>query len=652
MDLVDPVTTLPGIGGTTATKLAVLGISTVFDLLYHLPFRYEDRSIVTPSNKIQVGDTITITGILSSVKNITTKSGRRMQVATLTDDFGKINVAWFNQVYLARTFANPVEITLYGKVEFFGSKPTLFSPQYEMGRSVGIVPIYHETAGLTSKFLRLKIRHVLDQLKFDDFLPADINLPIWRQCLEQIHFPDKLETVNEVKKRLALDELLLLQLRTLVHRNQWRKTRLAHKLAINIAEIESFIAKLPFKLTPSQHQVVQEIMSDLARDTPMNRLLEGDVGSGKTVVAAIAAYVAHMNKFTTLVMAPTQILAAQHYETFRKFLTPLGMSVGLATGQTKNFDTQSNVVVGTQALISEGFTLPQVGLVVIDEQHRFGVAQRGMAADKGISPHVLAMTATPIPRTIALTLYGDLDLSVLTDLPTGRLPVKTWLVPETKRANAYTWIKAQLKTGAQVFVVCPFIEESESQKTIKAAAVEFDHLKKLFPEYSLGLLHGKLKSTEKNQVLDEFRAGKTQILVATPVVEVGIDIPNASVIVIEAAHRFGLAQLHQLRGRVGRSSAQAYCLLFADSQTTRLKAMEQHHSGPILAEIDLKLRGPGELYGEAQHGLSGLKVATYTDLELISQAKSLAEAVLPRLPDLPLLRSLVEKDKIGQVQTN
>jgi ATP-dependent DNA helicase RecG len=381
----------------------------------------------------------------------------------------------------------------------------------------------------------------------------------------------------------------------------------------------------------------------------MNRLLEGDVGSGKTVVAAAAAFAVFLNGYQTIVMAPTQILATQHYETFKKLLTPFGVRVSLTTSDVKKSELGRNdVFIGTHALLNGKINFDKVGLVVIDEQHRFGVEQRKHLIKKSGTPHVLTMTATPIPRTIALTSYGDLDLSVLTEMPLGRLKVTTWVVPETKREGAYGWIKSQiLKSKSQVFIVCPLIEDSETETLadVKSVTSEFEKLKKIFVGYKLGLLHGRMKPTEKTKVLGGFRSRRIDILVTTPVVEVGIDIPNATVMVIEAAERFGLAQLHQLRGRVGRGDKKSYCLLFANIKySKRLRAMEKMHSGFELAELDLQLRGPGEIFGTAQSGFPELKVASWNNYPLIKKAKDVADDIVKNPSKYPDIKNIIDPE--------
>lgn len=653
MDLAASVTALPGVGGVMESHLQKLGITSIFDLLYHLPFRYEDRSLISTIDRLQPGEEVTIKATLESIKNAYTQKGKAMQVAMVRDATKSIQVVWFNQIYLLRALKIGAHYSFFGKVDWFGKKLSLVSPDFELldqqsslhtGR---IVPVYPETAGISSKWLRSKVNYLLNRVD----LPPELAS---KSDLENVHFPVKLEDVAPAKKRLAFDELFLLQLKSLSHKQKWAQIKLAHKLQATSHKIQEFITSWPFEPTNSQMQAIDEIVLDLQKDTPMNRLLEGDVGSGKTIVAATAIYTAHLNGYKSLLMAPTQILANQHFETLAKLLAPFKIQVGLVTGAKKTFDQQTHVVVGTQALLSSNFDSAKVAVIIIDEQHKFGVAQRELIGEKGIAPHILTMTATPIPRTVALAMYGELDLSALTEMPVGRKPVKTWVVEENKRQAAYVWIKDQIsKFKTQIFVVCPLIEESESMVSVKAVKAEFEKLQHIFPELKLGLLHGKLKAKEKDEVLTKFRDRKIDILVSTPVVEVGIDIPNASIMVIEAANRFGLAQLHQLRGRVGRGNQQSYCLLFSsETDSLRLKAMETHSSGIELAEIDMQLRGPGDVFGVSQHGLPSFKIATYADLDLMQEAKSAAESILPSLPKLPHLRMLVEKDKIAFVSPN
>lgn len=599
MNLTDNITSLSGIGPAQAEKLARLEIYTVLDLLQHLPFRYEDRRIVSKIGLVQAGETVTVVGQIENLKNEYTKSGKVIQKGEVVDSTGKLTVIWFNQSYLVRSLRG--RVSLYGKTDWFGRKLALISPEISDPNDVGkIVPIYPLTAGITSRWFKNKISQIINENDFPD-----------KQAFLGIHCPTELRDVEKHRQTLAFKELVELERKAQMRRQDWACRGVVQQFTIHKPQITKFIESLPYKLTASQETAIKEILADLEKPVAMNRLLEGDVGSGKTVVAAVAALVAHSNNLKTLFMAPTQILVRQHFETLKNLLVPFNIKIGMATSQA-NID--GDVIVGTQSLL--GLELNDVGMIVIDEQHRFGVAQRTLLQHKGGTPHVLTMTATPIPRTMALALYGDLDLSVLTDMPIGRKPVKTWVVPQEKRTSAIEWIKKQ---QTQVFWVCSLIDESESLGAIRAVNTEFEYLKKAFGELKLGLLHGKMKN--KDEIIAKFRNKEFDILVATPVVEVGMDVPNANIMVIEDAHRFGLAALHQLRGRVGRNQNQGYCLLFSDQDTTRLKAMETNHSGIKLSEIDFELRGPGNIYGTSQHGDLDFKIARYEDLALLPKVR-------------------------------
>ena len=571
-----------------------------------------------------------------------------MQIGSVEDATGKITVVWFNQPFLIKTLYPGRTVSLSGKVGFFSRKLCLSSPDYEIltdeetptvhtGR---FVPIYPETAGLSSKWIRTKIKDAFQNISISDFLPDDIlsklKLTDLKNAVKFVHFPKDLKEAEIGRERLAFNELLMLELKSLHRKINWKRNKVSNKLFVNKTEVNKFIETLPFKLTQSQNIAIDEILKDLERNYPMNRLLEGDVGSGKTVVAAAAAFAVFANGFQTVIMAPTQILAEQHYKTLNSIFEKYKVRVSLITSSSKKGEIgRSDIFVGTHALIHSKTDFTKVALVVIDEQHRFGVEQRKHLVKKSGTPHILTMTATPIPRTIALTSYGDLDLSVLTEMPKGRQKITTWVVPNQKREKAYEWMKSQItKLKSQIFIICPLIEESEVETLadVKAVTTEYIKLGSVFPNFKLGLLHGKLKHGEKEKILNEFRDGKLDILVSTPVVEVGIDIPGATIMVIEAAERFGLAQLHQLRGRVGRSDAKSYCLLFSNFHSgnayQRLKAMETMHSGFELAELDLKMRGPGEIFGTAQSGFPLLKVASWNNYILIKKAKDLAEEIV------------------------
>ena len=668
---------LPATSTITIRKLKSLGIDTYFDLLNYFPYRYENYSIISPINKLQPEEIVTISGKILEAKNQYTRTGLKIQKIIITDEAGKIEINWFNQPYLIRLFKVGGTISVAGIVKRFGSKISIEPKEYEIGEkrihTGRLVPIYSEKRGLSSRTIREKIFYVLHSVGNDprvvpdvkqELLPPEIisfnNLVNEDDAYRQIHFPDNLNLANKARERLAFDELFNLQLANSLIKKQWQKEKVGNIFKISNFKflISNFIANLPFKLTSDQNKVIEEIVNDLKKITPMNRFLQGDVGSGKTVVAAVACYLSFLNGYQSLIMAPTEILANQHFETMKKLFVRNGLkpfpNTTLVTGSTKKTNEKYDLIIGTHALLSEKLKFNKVGLVVIDEQHRFGVNQRAFLKKKALNPHLLTMTATPIPRTVALTLYGELDLSYIEEMPKGRLSVKTFLVPKEKRSGGYQWIKNQIKENrAQVFIVCPLIEESESEtlKSIKAAKIEFENLKNIFSEFKLGLLHGKIKSKEKNQIMSNFKNKKIDILVCTPVVEVGIDIPGATIMIIEGAERFGLAQLHQLRGRVGRSDKQSYCFLFSEKEDLRMSGrlgfFARTHDGNKLAEFDLKNRGAGNIFGTEQHGFVNLKIASLTDYELINKTKKAVKYFVSKydIKDWEELKERMKKNK-------
>ncbi|HET9946962.1 MAG TPA: ATP-dependent DNA helicase RecG, partial [Patescibacteria group bacterium] len=526
-----------------AKRLEKLGIQTLKDFLFHLPSRYDDYSLISRIGAAQAGDVVTIQAVVKDIRNDYTRSRKQLQRAIVSDETGDMHVLWFNQPYIAKSLSVGAHISLSGRVESENFHLVMTSPDFEIIPEDGttihtgrFVPIYPETAGVSSKWLRRQIfsllkTHALDLL---EFLPektiAKNKLKPFFDSLSQIHFPTSMEEAASARHRLAFDEVLLIQLSAMQKRLQWQSTLKGHSFTLNREKIGEFINSLPFELTGAQLTSLENMFFDMQKQEPMNRLLEGDVGSGKTVVAAVGMYLAHLNGFQSVLMAPTEILATQHFATISRLLEPFQVKVALSTGSKKTTQEKFDIVIGTHAVLSEKLQFEKLGFVVIDEQQRFGVQQRAIIREKGENPHVLTMTATPIPRTVALTLYGDLDLSVLDEMPKGRKEIKTWLVPTQKRDGAYKWIREKVQKGDQVFVVCPFIEESENMTTIKAATQEFERLQKsVFPDLKLGLLHGKQKAKEKDTILQSFRNHEFDILVATPVVEVGIDIPNATI---------------------------------------------------------------------------------------------------------------------------
>ncbi|MBI3984627.1 MAG: ATP-dependent DNA helicase RecG [Candidatus Levybacteria bacterium] len=667
MDLNTPVGSFSKAYKMYAGRLSKLNIFKLEDFLFHIPFRYDDFSLVSQIGLVQAGETVTVRGKVEKIQNQYTRKWKSLQRGIVYDETGKIEVLWFNQPFIPKTIKEGDEISMSGKVDLDGNKLIMKSPDYEVifqnqtihtGR---LVPIYPETKGISSKWLRRQVFKLLQEFpSIDDYLPKDLikenGLMNLDEAVRKIHFPSSLNEAEEARERLSFDELFNLQLSSLVRKKQWEKEKIKKwEVEKHKEKVKKFIKTLSFELTNAQKNATREILKDLSLDSPMNRLLEGDVGSGKTIVATVAAYIAFLNGYQTAFMAPTEILANQHFNVISKLLSNLNVNVALFTGTTKSKDTKFDIAIGTHALIHKKVKFKNLGLIVIDEQQRFGVEQRGILRQKAKNPHLLTMTATPIPRTVALTLYGDLDLSILDEMPKGRKTIKTWVVPPSKRTGAYNWIEEKIVKGKdQVFIVCPFIEESESMVTVKAATKEFERLsKEVFPKLSLGLLHGKMKAKEKDEVLDTFRSGKTDILVSTPVVEVGIDIPNATIMMIEEAERFGLAQLHQLRGRVGRGGKESFCLLFTSSKNPvtleRLKSMEAIFSGAVLSEIDLKLRGPGQMYGTLQHGIPQLKVASFSDFDLIEKTKKEAEKVFAKLSEYPNLAKKIEEENLKEV---
>jgi ATP-dependent DNA helicase RecG len=657
-----PVTGLSGVGQRQAQRLERLGIATVRDLLFHLPRRYEDSREVQGLRDLRPGPEPQAVRARVLHVSMRRSRGRGMALveATLEDDGARASAVWFNQPFLMNVIHQGDELMLFGKVELGNRGLTLKSPKYEQVRDdqrhVGrLVPVYPETEGLSSRFLRERIEPLLPVAQaLDDPLPprvrAEENLLPLGDALRQVHFPDDPGLLDKARERLAFEQLFLLQLA--VQRAKRRRLAGAGVVVEYQPEMaRTFTASLPFTLTDSQRVAAYHIFQDMAADGPMNRLLQGDVGSGKTVVAAMAAHMAHAAQYQTAFMAPTEILARQHHVTLTRLLEPHGISVRLLAGSTTQRVRREvldgiaaghdDVLVGTHALIEDDVVLSRLGLVVVDEQHRFGIVQRQrLRAKAAVMPNFLAMTATPIPRSLALSMYGDVDLSEIRELPPGRIPVQTTVVQPHARDDAYAFVREQVRQGRQAFVICPLIEESDKLE-VRSAVQEYERLRdEVFPDLRVELLHGRMPTREKDEHMQRFVRGEADILVSTSVVEVGVDVPNASVMMIEGAERFGLAQLHQFRGRVGRDAHASYCLLLQGSPdeegSARLRAVAETQSGFDLAEIDLRLRGPGDVLSSEmrQHGLPNVSVGDLLDQAMIKRVSDAAARWLDADPDL------------------
>lgn len=674
-----PIEQISRIGKKFLPALKRLGINTVRDLLFHVPSRYEDFSNIKKIADVAVGEMVTIQGTIASVNTI--RTARKKMFLTeivLEDESGRMKAVWYHQPYLARIFREGLLVNLSGKASSGRQGICLQNPSYENSPatpahsevSEGIhtgrlIPIYPETYGISSRALRYLLSTFIDlRNMLVDPLPTETRkkrgLNELRAAIRMIHFPHDRKEIEQAERRFAFEDLLLVQLHALQERMRLKQNR-APVIARDVPLLKDFVSRLPFSLTDAQRRSVWEIARDMERPSPMNRLLEGDVGSGKTVVAAAASLLAVRAGYRVAYMAPTEILARQHYETIRSIVVPFGVSCGLKLGSHKTREQDADIIVGTHALIQKKFSFTHLGLVIVDEQHRFGVAQRAAllhkqtsdtressAHDMPLIPHFLSMTATPIPRTLALTVYGDLDLSILDEMPRARKPVETRIIMPRERAGAYEFIRNEVKKGRQIFVVCPRIEAEDTSagrtrqqvllSEVKTVKEEFRKLsEEIFPDFRVGMLHGKLKSKEKGETMAKFKERLIDVLVATSVIEVGVDVPNATVMMIEGAERFGLAQLHQFRGRVGRGSTQSYCFLFPSEDgmaSRRLRAVVEAKNGFALAEQDFQIRGPGDLFGTRQWGVSGPLFHALTNPVLVREVREEAGALLKKSPDL------------------
>jgi ATP-dependent DNA helicase RecG len=666
LELSTPLQFVKGIGPARGAMLSTRGLLIVRDLLYYLPFRYEDRSNTKELRSLVPGEKATV---LARIEQASLSNFQRRSLgffdATLSDGTGTLLARWFNGKHLVDWLTPGTRLALFGKIEYDRRRlaMVMVQPEFEImqdndeeeqlhtGR---VVPVYEAVGKISTRVFRQLLHRVLEQVELlDDALPEDIRkrlaLPGLASALRSVHSPqvaDDIRLLNEFRSpaqfRLIFEEFFWLECGLALKRTKARK---ADGIPFELPERvrEQIKRMLPFKPTPAQKRVIQEIADDMKQPHPMNRLLQGDVGSGKTIVAAQSAIIAIENGYQVAVLAPTEILAAQHHVYFRRLMEKLGYTVILLTGSSTAREKlqlkkliaagYAQVIVGTHALLQQDVDFHKLGLAIVDEQHRFGVLQRLTLFEKGAKPDVLVMTATPIPRTLALTIYGDLDVSIIDELPPGRQPIKTKHVTETAIEKVWSFLAAQIAKGRQAYVVYPVIEESETN-AMKAAAQMYDHLtREVFPKLSIGLLHGKLSTEEKESAMRRFQQGETNILVSTTVIEVGVDVPNATVMVVEQAERFGLAQIHQLRGRVGRSSHQSYCILVTrkmnDIARERIRTLVDSNDGFHIAEMDMRLRGPGEFFGTRQSGVPGLRIADiFRDGDILELARSEAQALI------------------------
>ena len=675
------LTVLNGVGPSNAQKLAKLGLHTLGDILFFFPRRYDDYSQLKPIHKLWYGDEVTVVGTIQIVTSRKVRSGKMNIVEVIIEDgTGGLRLSWFNQPWLENRLKKGATISVSGKVEQYLGRLVMSNPDWEPVEVESlntnrIVPVYSLTSQVTQKNLRNIIRQVVTYWapKLTDHMPETVlkkaELIDLGTAIIQAHFPDSQEQLKLARQRLAFDEIFFLQMGVYSQKRNWQKAT-ARIYEVTEDWLNFWLAALPFNLTGAQNRALDDIRSDLKSGIPMNRLLQGDVGSGKTVVAAAAAAIINKAGAQATIMAPTSILAEQHYRNFSIMCTTPEENgnclkpdqVRLLVSDVPEKDKQEirdalasgyiKVLIGTHALLEDPVSFKDLQLAVIDEQHRFGVEQRAILRSKGSNPHLLVMTATPIPRSLALTVYGDLDISLMDELPPGRKEINTHVLFARERERAYSMIRSQVENGHQAFIVYPLVEESEKSE-LKAATEEYERLQKdVFPKLKLGLLHGRLKPEEKDAVMLQFRNGEYQILIATTVVEVGVDIPNATVMLIEAANHFGLAQLHQLRGRVGRGDEQSFCLLIPDNddaaENERLAAMTQTNDGFILAETDLKLRGPGDFLGTRQAGYANLRMANITDVHLIEKARTHAQELFESDADLNLPENQLLAEALGR----
>ncbi len=652
---------IKGVGQSRMSLFEKLGINSVYDLLTYYPKDYEDRSRIKNIADLENGEICSFEGtIVSNVSESRPRRGMVISKVSIQDSTGKITAVWFNQQYVKNSLTLGNNYIFYGKIDKKLNKPQIVNPVFElsstdMKKSLKIFPIYSATRNLGQNVIRVIMQEavkILDGTQLEDRLPEDIrkihDLSGLVDCIKQIHFPESFNQKEKARYRLVFEELFMLQLGLLNYKTL--ATHTGKGISFHRPpEMDDFLSTLPFALTDAQKKVLKEVEQDMDSENVMNRLVQGDVGSGKTIIAVLALFKAVKCGYQGALMVPTEILAEQHYKSIKPLFGKYDISVELLSSSQPKKQKQAvfeglrdgsiQVVIGTHALIEDTVEFKKLGLVVTDEQHRFGVRQRTILAEKGSNPDVLVMTATPIPRTLALILYGDLDISIIDQLPPGRKPIKTYSVTESMRDRINNFIREKVLEGRQVYIVCPLVEESEEIEAKSAVVTAEEISNHVFKDLKVGIIHGKMKAAEKESIMKSFVSGEISILVSTTIIEVGVNVPNATLMVIENAERFGLAQLHQLRGRVGRGAEQSYCVLFNQSKSQvsreRMKIMSMSNDGFVISEKDLEIRGPGDFFGTKQHGLPELKIANlYKDIEVLKLAQESAKGLLNKDPGL------------------